>query len=147
LSENLSVGALQSQLQSYLNCLELCRALHRRTKDRYLKGALEPLIEDLHDSLASLAGHMRRIGAAPGGRELDQEGAARIRDVLSMRNLYDQMLAVRHCLVDLVQWYEEYLPALEAGQPSFSWFVSLSEEARRIGEGWDREMHEMVSPK
>jgi hypothetical protein len=138
--------ALQSQLQGYLNCVELCRALHRQTKDPYLKKALELLVEELQESLSSLAGHLRRLGAAPGGRELDSAGMARIQQVLSIRALYDQMLVVRQCLVDLVEWYESYLPPLQAGQGSCEWLISISEEARRILKEWDRQMGEMVAP-
>ena len=140
------VDTLKSQLQGYLNCVELCRALHRQTRDPYLKKALEPVVEDLQDSLSSLAGHTRRLGAAPGGRELDHEGMARIQEVLSIRALYDQMVVVRHCLVDLAQRYEEYLYPLQAGQDSDDWLISLSEEARRILKEWERQMDEMAAP-
>ena len=146
MGEERLADTLQSQLQGYLNCVELCRALHRQTRDPYLKKALEPLVEALQESLSSLAGHMRRLGAAPGGRELDSAGMARIQQVLSLRALYDQMLAVRHCLVELVERYEAYLPLLQAGQGGYEWLISISEEAQRILKEWDRQMGEMAAP-
>ncbi len=146
MGEERLADALQSQLQGYLNCVELCRALHRQTRDPYLKKALEPLVEELQGSLSSLAGHLRRLGAAPGGRELDSTGMARIQHVLSIRALYDQMLAVRRCLVDLVEWYEAHLPLLQAGYGSYEWLTTISDEAQRILNEWDRQMAEMAAP-
>ncbi len=137
------IEALQTLLQTYLNCLELCRALEKQTDDPYVKESLGLLVEGLQESLASLANHLRRRGLAPGAYELDGQGMAKIRDVLAARSLREQLLAVRHDLADLAAWYEAHAPADHADQAARDWFETLSARARRMLEGWDQHMDEM----
>jgi hypothetical protein len=70
----LSIEGLQTLLQAYLNCLELCRALEKQTNDPYVKESLALLIDGLQESLASLASYLRRQGLAPGAYELNRQG-------------------------------------------------------------------------
>lgn len=135
-----SLNELQGLLQTYLNCVELCRVFGKQTRDPYVKEALDGLIDDLQDSLASLSGHLRRLGGAPGAYEVDRQGKARIRDVLNTRSLYDQMLAVRDSLVELVAWYTS-----RDAQTSPDWLLSLSEEAQRMAGEWNRQMDEITA--
>lgn len=141
--EQVLVESLQAQLQGYLNCTELCRALHRHTKDPYVREALGPLIEGLQASLATLAGHVRRLGYPPGGYEPDRQGMAVIHKALATRSLREQLLTVRRCLANLVAWYDGQLAPTQAGQATPEWFTSLSEEARRLLRAWDQHMYEM----
>jgi hypothetical protein len=75
----LSVEVLTAQLQAYLNCLELCKVLHKQTDEPGVRESLDSLIGDLHEILASLANHLRRRRVAPGTLQLDREGEAQIR--------------------------------------------------------------------
>ena len=138
--EHVPVEALQAQLQAYLNCTELCRALHRQTDDPYVKEALEPLIEGLQASLATLAGRVRHLGYPPGGYEADRQGMAVIRNALATRSLREQLLAVRRCLAALVAWYDSHLAPTQAVP---DWLISLSEEAHTLLRAWDQHMYEM----
>jgi hypothetical protein len=142
-AEQLLMGALQAQLQAYLNCAALCQALHRQTKDPYVKEALGPLVEDLQASLATLAGHLRRLGYPPGSHEPDRQGMAVVRDALATRSLREQLLAVRCCLAELVARYEAQLASAQDGQTAPDWLVSLSQEAHRLLRAWDQHMYEM----
>jgi hypothetical protein len=137
------IEALQTLLQAYLNCLELCRALEKQTHDPYVKKSLGLLMDGLQESLASLAGHLRRQGLAPGTYELDRPGKAKIRGVLAMRSLREQLLAVRRDLADLAAWYDVHVPAEQTNQATRDWLESLSSQARRMLQGWDQHMHEM----
>jgi hypothetical protein len=137
------IEALQTLLQAYLNCLELCRAFEKQTHDPYVKESLGLLMDGLQESLASLAGHLRRQGLAPGTYELDRHGKAKIRGVLAMRSLREQLLAVRRELADLAAWYDVHVPAGQTNQATRDWLESLSSQARRMLEGWDQHMHEM----
>lgn len=132
----LSVEDLQAQLQAYLNCLELCRALITQTDEPGVRENLAPLIEDLQEHLATLAGHLRRRGVPAGGLELDRRGAARIREVLAMRSQPGQLLVVRECLADLRAWYV-------AHQGGEDWLASLAAQAQEMIEGWDEGMREV----
>ena len=139
----LLIEDLDTRVQAYLNCLELCRALQGQTDDHYVKGALNPLIDDLQTSLATLASHLRRWGAAPGTLQLDRQGKTRIRELVGMRSLSEQMFAIRDCLADLVAWYAEHPPADETDSSTRDWLSSLSASAQQMLEWWDRQMHEM----
>lgn len=143
MAEQLSLEALQAQLQAYLNCAALCQALHKHTKDPYVKEALSPLVEDLQTSLATLAGHLRRLGYPPGDHEADREGRAVIREALTTRSLREQLLAVRHCLAQLVARYDSQLAPAPAGQATPDWLLSLSQEAHRMLKAWDQHLYEM----
>jgi hypothetical protein len=141
--EQVPVEALQAQLQASLNCTELCRALHRQTKDPYVKEALEPLIEGLQASLATLAGHVRQLGYPPVGYEPDRSGMAVIRKAVATRSLREQLLAVRRCLADLVAWYDSHLALTQADEVTSGSLISLSEEANSLLRAWDQHMYEM----
>ena len=169
--DELSVEDVRPQLQAYLNCLELCRVLQKQTDKPDVKEALDSLMDDLQELVASLAGHLRRGGVAPGGLQLDREGEARIREVLGTRSLRDQLLIVRRCLVDLVAFFDKLPPANQAGTPTdqvgapadqagaptdqvgapadqagpdvLDWLAPLSTQTRHMLEGWDQHMREM----
>jgi len=138
-----AVDDLQVQLQASLNCLELCKAFHKQTKDPDVRATLEPLVDDLQDSLASLAGQLRGRGVATGIYQLDDRGQARIREVLGTRSLADQLLAVRECLADLVIWYDDHPSADQAHPGAHDWLESLSAQAHGLLERWDRHLKEM----
>jgi hypothetical protein len=137
---------LQDQLQAYLNCVELCSALHRHTRDRHMRKALGVLVSDPQDSLAALSAQLRRRGIAPGAREADQATLTRIRQVLAMRHLDDQMRVIQDCLAALAAWYDRCLPLFEVDGTAPDWLASLAEEARRMLAGWERHMREMHVP-
>jgi hypothetical protein len=139
----ISIEGLQTLLQAYLNCLELCRALEKQTNDPYVKESLALLIDGLQESLASLASYLRRQGLAPGAYELNRQGMAKIRDVLATRSLREQLFAVRRDLTELAAWYDTHVPADHADQATRDWLGSLSAQARRMREGWDQHMDEM----
>lgn len=139
----LSTQELQAFLQAYLNCVELCTAFSKNTADPHVRQALGTLVDELQEAIASLAGHLRRLGVAPGGYEIDRQGKARIRDVLGMRSLREQLLVVRGSLADLVAWYAARLQAPQADQAIPEWLVSLSAQADHMLEGWDQHMREM----
>jgi hypothetical protein len=138
-----SLEESQTQLQAYLNCLELCQAFSKQTGDPYVKQALGVLIDGLQESLAALAGQLRRAGVAPGVYELDRQGQARIRDVLAMRSLHSQLLAVRRSLVELVAGYAASPPNAQADAAGPDWRASLAAQAQRMLDGWDQHMREM----
>ncbi|MEJ2558232.1 MAG: hypothetical protein P8186_18865 [Anaerolineae bacterium] len=137
------IEALRTLLQAYVNCLELGRALEKQTHDPYVKESLGLLMDGLQESLASLAGHLRRQGLAPGTYELDRQGKAKIRGVLATRSLREQLLAVRRDLADLAAWYDVHVPPEQTDQATRNWLESLSSQARRMLEGWEQHMHEM----
>ena len=155
--DELSVEDVRPQLQAYLNCLELCRVLQKQTDKPDVKEALDSLMDDLQELLASLAGHLRRGGGAPGGLQLDREGEARIREVLGTHSLRDQLLLIRGCLADLVAFFDKLAPADQAGAPAdqagapadqadpsaFDWLAPLSAQTQRMLDGWDQHMREM----
>jgi len=132
----LTVEDLQARLQAYLNCLELCRALHTQTDEPGVGENLAPLIDGLQEHLMALAGHLRRRGVPPGAFGLDRQGAARIRDMLAMRSQPGQLAVVRECLADLLAWYA-------AHQGGEDWLASLSAQAQEMIEGWDQGMREV----
>jgi hypothetical protein len=140
---NVVVDDLEVQLQASLNCLEMCRAFHKQTKDPDVKATLEPLMDDLQDSLASMAGQLRARGVATGTFQLDDRGQARVREVLGTRSLSDQLLAVRECLAGLVVWYDDHSSAGQAHSGADDWLVSLSAQAHSLLERWDRHLKEM----
>ncbi len=142
-----SIKELQTHLQASLNFLELCRALKRRTRDPHVKEALNLLIDGEQESLAILSSHLRQMRAAPGARELDRRGKARIREVLALRSPGDQLLAVRRSLADLVAWYETHPPTAQADPATRDLLASLSAQAHRMLEGWDRHLDEMKVAK
>jgi len=133
----------QAQLQAYLNCLELCQAFSQQTGDPYVKQALGVLIDGLQESLAALAGQLRRGGVAPGVCELDRQGQAHIRNVLAMRSLHSQLLAIRRCLVELAAGYAPSAPAAQPDAASPDWRASLAAQAQRMLDGWEQHMREM----
>ena len=139
----LPIEDLDARLQAYLNCLELCRALRSQTDDHNVKEALDPVIDDLQTSLATLASHLRQWGAAPGAYQLDLRGKTRTREMLGMRLLSEQMFAIRDCLADLVAWYGEHPPTEETDSSTRDWLASLSAHTQQMLEWWDRQMHEM----
>lgn len=148
--DELSVEDVRTQLQAYLNCLELCRVLQKQTGDRNVRRSLDSLIDDLQELVASLAGHLRRRGVAPGTFQLDGQGKARIREVLGTRSLRDQLLVVRRCLADLLAFFDRHPPADQAGAPAdqsdpgtLDWLATLSAQTQRMLEGWDRHIREM----
>jgi hypothetical protein len=141
--DELPVEDVRTQLQAYLNCLELCRVFQKQTDDRNVRRSLDSLIDDLQELVASLAGHLRRRGVAPGTFQLDGEGKARIREVLGTSSLHDQLLVVRRCLADLLAFFDRHPPANQAGPSALDWLVPLSAQTRRMSEGWDRHMREM----
>jgi hypothetical protein len=148
--DEFSVEDVRPQLQAYLNCLELCRALQKQTDKPDVREALDSLIDDLQELVASLAGHLRRGGVAPGGLQLDREGEARIREVLETRSLREQLLLVRGCLADLVAFFDKLPPAWSAGAPAdqadpsaVDWLATLSAQTQRMLDGWDQHMREM----
>jgi hypothetical protein len=134
-----SIQELLALLQAHLNFLELCRALSQHTDDPHVREALGVLIEETQDSTTSLAGHLRRLGAAPGAYELDRQGKASIRDVLEERSLHKQLLAIRRGLADLVAWYSPHLVA----PTTYDWLAPLSAQAEHMLVGWDQHLREM----
>jgi hypothetical protein len=142
----LSLQDLGAHLQAYLNHVELCKALKKQTSDPQVRESLDMLIHGGQESLATLASHMRRMGAAPGVHELDRAGRARMREVLALRSLGDQLFAVRRSLADLVAWYQAHAAADHADPASHDLLASLSAQAHRMLEGWDRHIEEMRAP-
>lgn len=139
----LPIEDLDARMQAYLNCLELCRALHRQTDDHDVKEALAPVIDGLQISLASLASHLRQWGAAPGKLQVDRQGKTRTREMLGMHTLSEQVFAIRDCLADLAAWYAEHLPADQSDPTIGDWLVPLSTHTQQMLDWWDRQMHEM----
>ena len=138
------LGAL---LQAHLNCRELCQALHKQTDEFSAREALDPLIDELQESLASLASHLRLQGGVPGTYDLDVRGKAIIRDMLGTRSLPDQLRIVRACLADLVAWYAEYPPADQADPSTRDCLASLSAQSQRMLEQWDQQMREIKAAR
>ena len=145
--DELFIEDMRTQLQAYLNCLELCRALHKQTDEPSVRQALDSPIDDLQELVVSLASHLRRQGGAPGAYQLDGEGKARIREMLGTRSLRDQLFIVRRCLADLVAdmvaFYDTYPPADQADPSAFDWPASLSAQTQRILEEWDQHLREL----
>jgi hypothetical protein len=139
----LSVEDLRAQLQAYLNCLELCRALQKQTDEPGVKESLDSLVGDFQEILASLAGHLRQRGVAPGAYELDGQGKAQIREVLGTRSFPDKLLIVRRSLADLAVFYDEHLPADQLDPGDRDWLASLSAQTRRMLDEWDQHMREI----
>jgi hypothetical protein len=139
----LPIGDLGARMQACLNCLGLCRALHKQTDDRYVKDALDPVIDGLQTSLVTLASHLRQRGWAPGTFQLDRRGKTRTREMLRMRSLSEQMFAIRGCLADLVAWDMEHQASDDSDSGTADWLASLSADTRQMLEWWDRQMHEM----
>jgi len=136
------VEAWQAHLQAYLNCLELCQAFRRQVDDGHVQQALDALLDEGQDVLASLAGCLRQQGAAPGALELDRRGKAAIRELLALRVLRDQLLMVRGSLADLVAWHEAHLPG-SADPAMEDLLVTSLAQTRRMLDQWDRHMAEM----
>ena len=139
----LPIEGLDARLQAYLNCLELCRALHSQTDDLNVKKALDPVIDELQTSLATLASHLRQWGAAPGAFQVDRQGKTQIREMLGTRSLSEQMFAIRDCLADLAAWYAEHPPADQTDPTIRDWLVPLSTRTQHMLERWDQQMREM----
>jgi hypothetical protein len=130
-----AVEGLQAQLQAYVNCLELCRVLHKQTDEPSVRVVFVPLIGDLQACTASLARGLRQRGVPPGNIQLNSEGKSHIRAALSTRSLPQRLRVVRGCLADLVAGYGD---AADQADPELA---SLAIETQRILEWWDREMH------
>jgi hypothetical protein len=140
------VEAWQAHLQAYLNCLELCQAFRRQVDDGHVQQALDALLDEGQDVLASLAGCLRQQGAAPGALELDRRGKAAIRELLALRALRDQLLTVRSSLADLVAWHEAHPPG--GADPAMEGLLASSlAQTRRMLDQWDRHMAEMGAAK
>ncbi len=136
------VEAWRAHLQAYLNCLDLCQAFRRQADDRHVRQALDALLDEGQDVLASLAGCLRQQGAAPGVLELDRRGKAAIRELLALRALRDQLLMVRSSLADLVAWQAAHLPG--GADPAMEDLLASSlAQTRRMLDRWDRHMAEM----
>ena len=136
------VEAWQAHLQAYLNCLELCQAFRRQVDDGHVQQALDALLDEGQDALASLAGCLRQQGAAPGALELDRRGKAAIRELLALRALRDRLLMVRSSLADLVTWHASNLPA-DADPAMTDSLASSLAQTRRMLDQWDQHMAEM----
>ena len=134
---------LQTLLQSYLNCLELCRVFQKHTDDPDVKQALDLLIDDLQTATASLSGQLRRRGVAPGTYELDSQGKARIRDVLGTRALSEQLAVVRRSLADLVAWYAQHPPSGQPDPGAQDWYPALHAQTEQMLEHWDHHLKDM----
>jgi hypothetical protein len=134
------VDELQDQLQAYVNCLELCRALYKPVKKPYARRALASLIEDLQDSMLTLSGLLRQRGAAPGALEVDRRGEATMCDALATRSLAEQLLAVRQSLAGLVAWYAQHVPLAEDDPAARDVLSSLSHAAQGMLAEWNRQV-------
>jgi len=139
----LTVEDMQIQLQAYLNCLELCRVLHKQTDEPSVRRSLDTLIDDLQELVASLAGHLRLRGVAPGTYQLDGEGKARIRQVLGIRSLRDQLFVVRECLAELVAFFDKHSPLDQSEPDTLDWLTSLSAQTQRVLEKWDQHLRKL----
>ena len=130
-------------VQAHVNCVELCKALSKQSKDPHVREASGRLIDDLQASLAALASHLRQQGVRPGAYDLDSHGKATIRAVLASRSLAEQLLAVHNSLADLATWYADS-PRAEPADPSApDWLESLSTQAQRFLADWERHLNEM----
>ncbi len=145
-----SVKAWQAHLQAYLNCLELCRAFRRQVDNEYVRPALDTLLDEGQDALASLAACLRQQGAAPGTLELDRRGKAAVQELLALRALRDQLLMVRSSLADLVAWQTEHLPGdadralnIDMNTETKDLLASSLAQTRHMLDGWDQHMAEM----
>jgi hypothetical protein len=136
------VKAWQAHLQAYLNCLELCQAFRRQADDEHVRQALDALLGEGQDALASLAGCLRQQGAAPGALELDRRGKAAIRELLALRALRDRLLMVRSGLADLVTWHAAHLPDDADPAVKDSLASSLAQTHHMLDQ-WDQHMAEM----
>jgi hypothetical protein len=141
--DELTVEDPQTHLQAYLNCLELCSALHKQTDEPSVRRSLDSLIDDLQELVASLASHLRQRGVAPGTYELDGEGKARIREMLGTRSLQDQLLVVRECLAELLAFYDMHAAADQADPGALDWPASLPAHTRRVLEKWDQHLRKL----
>ncbi len=136
------VEAWQAHLQAYLNCLELCQAFSKHVDDEHVRQALEALLDEGRDALASLAGCVRQQGGAPGALELDRRGKAAIRELLALRALRDQLLMVRSCLADLVTWHASHLP--DDADPAMKDLLAPPlAQTRHMLDRWDQHMADM----
>ncbi len=142
----LPVKAWQIHLQAYLNCLELCQAFRRQVDNEHVRQALDTLLDEGQDTLASLAACLRQQGAAPGTLELDRRGKAAIQELLALRALRDQLRLVRSSLADLVAWQTEHLPG-DADQAINTemrdLLASSLAQTRHMLDRWDQHMAEM----
>jgi hypothetical protein len=140
------VEAWQAHLQAYLNCLELCQAFRRQVDDEHVRQALDALLDEGQDALASLAGCLRQQGAAPGALELDRRGKAAIRELLALRALRDRLLMARSSLADLVTWHAAHLP--DDADPAVKDLLASSlAQTRHMLDQWDQHMAEMRAAK
>jgi hypothetical protein len=140
------VKAWQAHLQAYLNCLELCQAFRRQVDDEHVGQALDALLDEGQEALASLATCLRQQGAAPGALELDRRGKAAIHELLALRALRDQLLMMRSSLAGLVTWQAEHLPddADPVMNPEMKNLLASSlAQTRRMLDRWDQHMGEM----
>ncbi len=140
------VEAWQAHLQAYLNCLELCHAFRRQVDNEHVRQALDVLMDEGQDALASLAACLRQQGAAPGTLELDRRGKAAIQEMLALRALRDQLRMVRSGLADLVAWQTEHLPG--DADPAINTemrdlLASSLAQTRHMLDRWDQHMAEM----
>ncbi len=144
------VKAWQTHLQAYLNCLELCQAFRRQVDNEHVRQALDALLDEGQDALASLAAYLRQQGAAPGTLELDRRGKAAIHELLALRALRDQLRMVRGSLADLVAWQAEHLPGDADPAMNVDMNVEMKDllasslaQTRHMLDGWDQHMAEM----
>jgi hypothetical protein len=139
------VEAWQAHLQAYLNCLELCQAFRRQVDDEHVWQALDALLDEGQDALASLAGCLRQQGAAPGALELDRRGKAAIRELLALRALRDRLLMARSSLADLVTWHAAHLSDADLAMnvEMKDLLASSLAQTRHMLDQWDQHMAEM----
>jgi hypothetical protein len=139
------VKAWQAHLQAYLNCLELCQAFRRQVDDEHVRQALDALLDEGQDALASLASCLRQQGAAPGALELDRRGKAAIHELLALRALRDRLLMVRSSLAGLVTWHAAHLSDADLAMNVEMKDLLASSLAltRRMLDQWDQHMAEL----
>ncbi len=136
------VETWQAHLQAYLNCLELCQAFRNQADDEHVRQALDVLLDEGQDALASLASCLRQQGAAPGALELDRRGKAAIHELLALRALRDRLLMVRSSLADLVAWHASHLP--DDADPAIKDSLASSlAQTRHMLDRWDQHLAEM----
>ena len=141
------VEAWQAHVQEYLNCLELCQAFRRRADDTHIQEALDALLDEGQDVLASLAGCLRQQGAAPGALELDRRGKAAVRELLALRALRDQLLMVRRSLAGLVAWHAAHLPVGGDDPATEDLLAPLLAQTRHMLDRWDQHLADMGAAK
>jgi hypothetical protein len=139
---SLSLDELRTQLQNYVNYVEVWERLKRQGEDPYVKEALDLLIDAGHEALSALSGFLRRRGVAPGVYELNRHGRAKTRKLL-VAPPDDQLVAVRHHLTDLTAWSAAHPPDEQSDTAMRDLLDLLSEQARCMLQAWDQHLDEM----